>query len=297
MRFLGALARLAVAARSGAGQSAHPDDLFLSDWRPPPGQRCDLGEAPALSALVDTAALFQRLGAAGIAHGSVLLAWTRHDTVGTGPEYGPMLDSVFVLERRLPDSTAGLVHDAVLASLTRSRDAPSGALLRFDFDAHPTLRTARRLHAVPAAASRRRDAGSGVDPEDQHEREPRGGRCGVHRGRLRQGVRARARRGRQVAAHRNPRGTREILADSGRKARGARLVSVGAGRVGHRHPRLGDRAGLDAGDCAEQLARAGARRGLRLARRVSRPVLEAVVGARRMIAVLVAVAVQVSVTP
>ena len=63
MRFLVALALLAVAARSGAGQSAHPYDLFLSDWRPPPGQRCDLGEAPALSALVDTAALFQRLGA------------------------------------------------------------------------------------------------------------------------------------------------------------------------------------------------------------------------------------------
>jgi len=150
MRFLVALALLAVAARSGAGQSAHPYDLFLSDWRPPSGQRCDLGEAPALSALVDTAALFQRLGAAGITHGSVLLAWTRHDTVGTGPEYGPMLDSVFVLERRLPDSTAGLVHDAVLASLTRSRDAPSGALLRFDFDAHPTLRTARSLWCPPA---------------------------------------------------------------------------------------------------------------------------------------------------
>src|SRR5436190_10898592 len=101
MRFLVALALLVAAARSGAAQSAHPYDLFLSDWRPPPGQRCELGDTPALTALVDTAALYTRLTGAGITSGSVLLAWTKPDTIGWRPEYGPMFDSLFVVERKM----------------------------------------------------------------------------------------------------------------------------------------------------------------------------------------------------
>ena len=150
MRFLAALALLAVAGRSASAQSAHPYDLFLSDWRPPPGQRCELGGTPALTALVDTAALFTRLTAAGITSGSVLLAWTKPDTIGWRPEYGPMFDSLFVVERRMKDSTANLVHDALLAALKQSKDAPSGALLRLDFDGRPVLRTAPSLQCPPA---------------------------------------------------------------------------------------------------------------------------------------------------
>jgi len=153
MRFLVALALLAVAGRSATAgaQSAHPYDLFLSDWRPPPGQRCDLGEAPALSALVDTAALDQRLSGGGT-NGSVLLAWTRPDTILWRPEYGPMFDSLFLVERRMADSAARQIHDAVLATLQQSKDAPSGALLRLDFDGqgHLTLRTARALQCPPS---------------------------------------------------------------------------------------------------------------------------------------------------
>jgi len=149
MRLLIALALLAVAGRSATAQSAHPYNLFLSDWRPPPGQRCDLGATPALDALVDTAAFYARVSA--ITHGSVLFAWTRPDTLGSQrPEYGPMFDSVFVVERRMPDSTATVIHDALLATLKRSKNSPSSALLRLDFDGHPTVRTAPSLECPPA---------------------------------------------------------------------------------------------------------------------------------------------------
>ncbi|HEY7194107.1 MAG TPA: TonB family protein [Gemmatimonadales bacterium] len=154
MRFLAALALmavLAVASRSASAQSAHPYELFLSDWRPPPGQRCDLGNTPALDALLDTAAFYARVSA--VTHGSVLFAWTRPDTIGWRPEYGPMMDSMFVVERRMSDSTATLVHDALLAALRQSDDAPSQALLRLDFDGRdgrPVFRTAPSLQCPPA---------------------------------------------------------------------------------------------------------------------------------------------------
>ncbi len=146
------MALLAIAggnATAGA-QSAHPYNLFLSDWRPPPGQRCDLGETPALNALVDTAAFYLRVSS--LKRGSMLLAWTRPDTLGSSDrtEYGPIIDSMFVLERTVPDSTARQVRDALVETLKQSKDSPSRALLRVDFGSRPTLRTAPSLECPPA---------------------------------------------------------------------------------------------------------------------------------------------------
>jgi TonB family protein len=142
------VAVLVVVGRSAAAQSAHPYDLFLSDWRPPPGQRCELGNAPVLSELIDTTTLYARLS--GMTRGSVLFAWTKPDTVGWRTEYGALLDSMFVVERQLPDSTARLVRDALLLALKQSEDAPSRALLRLDFAGHPVLRTAPSLECPPS---------------------------------------------------------------------------------------------------------------------------------------------------
>ena len=150
-RFALAVGVLLLLTHNALAQSrAHPQDLFLSPWRPPTGQRCEVLNKPVPSpaAVFDTVGLYPIM--TDLKAGSVVLAFAPPDT-NWREDYGPRPDSMAVVETTAPNTVSLLIREALLRAL--KRPVPVPLLVRIDLTEHPLLQVAPALVCRPTVSS------------------------------------------------------------------------------------------------------------------------------------------------
>ena len=138
----------------GACASARTDprSLFLTPWRPPPGQKCSVSKkpVPAVDLLFDTTALGRAVARFGAGSVVAALAFWPTDTAWHD-EFGPRPDSLVIVETTLPDSLRGPIRAALLGAL-QDRIA-ARLLIRIDLNREARLRLAPALECPPVVRS------------------------------------------------------------------------------------------------------------------------------------------------
>jgi TonB family protein len=130
----------------------HPDPrkLFLTRWRPPPGQHCNVDKraVPSLATLFDTVELYRAIPSS--VHGSVVFAFAPPDT-GWRDDYGPRPDSMAIVETTMSDMLDSTIRIALLLTLRRPTTVPF--LVRLDLKEPPVLHVASALLCPPAIST------------------------------------------------------------------------------------------------------------------------------------------------
>jgi len=130
-----------------------PRSLFLTPWRPPPGQRCSVRKKriPDVGLLLDTVALRRTLAHFGPGSAVGTLAYWPADTAWH-EAYGPRPDSVVIVETTYPESLRVPLRAALLDAV-RGR-TPERLLIRLDLGSHLRVRLAPALECPPAVRSK-----------------------------------------------------------------------------------------------------------------------------------------------